>query len=79
MDVGELKSRIRGVLRAGSEFRIGFDGQTSEHLADAADRHEDLGAAQLLEHLASDVDNLDADDASAFLRLVNEHDDRRTL
>jgi hypothetical protein len=79
MDIDELKDRIRGALHAGFEFRSGLDGQTSEHLADAADQHDDLGAAQLLEHLASDVDNLDADVTSSFIALVSEHDDRGSV
>ena len=79
MAIDELKDRIRGALHAGFEFRSGLDGQTSEHLADAADQHDDLGAAQLLEHLASDVDNLDADVTSSFIALVSEHDHRGSV
>jgi hypothetical protein len=79
MDIDELKDRIRGALHAGSEFRSGLDGQMSEHFADGLDQQEDLGAAQLLEHLESDVDNLDADVASAFLALTSEHDDQASV
>jgi hypothetical protein len=75
MDIDELKHSVRRALQAGSEFRSGLDGQTSELFAGAIDQHEDLGAAQLLEDLMSDVDNLDADVASSFLALFSEHDD----
>jgi len=79
MDVDELRCRIRGALRAASEFRSGHGGQTSVCLPDVLDQHEDLGAAQLLEHLASDVDNLDTNITSSFLALVDERSDRASV
>ena len=62
--------------QAGSEFRSGLDGQTSGLFADALDQQEDLGTAQLLEHLSNDIVNLDTEVTSSLLALVDEHDDQ---
>jgi hypothetical protein len=66
-----MKSHIREALQAAAEHCGGDGAQTGELFPADLERSENIGAAQLLFHLANDVEKLDGDVARAFLRKIS--------
>jgi hypothetical protein len=75
MNVEEMKGHIREALQAGAAFCSGDGAQIGENIPEALNTAENLGTAQLLFHLADDVDNLDGGVAQSFLSLISRAGD----